>query len=150
MRRGAAAAVLALAAVVAAGGARAVAAAPRQEPQEPRATLLYQNFPNPFPTPTSDRSCIWLDLRRAGRVRLEILDVRGRLVRTLVPSADVQETLPAGRYGRGAGGTPPGCDPRFTWDGTARDGRAAPAGIYLLRMTADGTTQTRKIVFRGR
>lgn len=121
------------------------------DPTRPIATLLFQNFPNPFPGSTADRTCIWFDLRADGDVRLDVYDLRGRSVRTLVPSNEVSGYLPAGRYGRGApGGSPAGCDPRFTWDGTARDGRIVPAGVYLLRFTADGTTQTRKMVFRGR
>ena len=49
----------------------------------PALTLLYQNFPNPFPAAGSGVTCIWFDLNRTTSVSLTIHDVRGNLVRTL-------------------------------------------------------------------
>ncbi|HEU4564034.1 MAG TPA: hypothetical protein VFS05_05285 [Gemmatimonadaceae bacterium] len=121
------------------------------DPAQPIATLLYQNFPNPFPSAAVSSTCIWFDLRQSGDVRLEVFDLRGSLVRTLIPSAELPARMAAGRYGRASlTGTPGGCDPRLTWDGVARDGRVVPSGVYLLRLVADGRTQIRKMVFRGR
>ncbi|MDQ6885893.1 MAG: hypothetical protein M3068_01230 [Gemmatimonadota bacterium] len=117
----------------------------------PIATLLFQNFPNPFPNINSRVTCIWFDLRRPSLVRLEVLDLRGTRIRTLVPSTQLPTQLPAGHYGRSSaadGGS--GCDARFAWDGLADNGQIAPAGVYLLRLEADGTTSTRKMLFRGR
>jgi len=51
-----------------------------------------------------------------GRVRLELLDVSGRIVRTLA-----DQSQPAGRYA-------------VAWDGTARGGRLSP-GLYFVRLT---------------
>jgi hypothetical protein len=119
-------------------------------PGRPVATLLYQNFPNPFPRGGVQTTCIWFDLRDPATVRLEIFDIRGNFVRRIVPSAEVPATLPAGRYGRAVGTGDGGCDPRFAWDGVAEDGRLASPGVYLLRLTAGGTPLTRKILFRGR
>ncbi|MBC7791791.1 MAG: hypothetical protein H7Z74_17735 [Anaerolineae bacterium] len=117
----------------------------------PVATLLFQNFPNPFPSSTTMSTCLWFDLRELSTVRLDIFDIRGNLVRTLVPSAEVPATLPAGRYGRalGAGGDS-GCDQRFSWDGVGADGRMAPSGVYLARLMVGGSMIFRKMVFRGR
>ncbi|MDQ3698603.1 MAG: hypothetical protein M3373_11365, partial [Gemmatimonadota bacterium] len=118
---------------------------------EPLRTLLFQNFPNPFPSATSATTCIWFDLREDGHVRVEIFDLRGSLVRTLVPGESISGYLPAGRYGRsGNPVTGGGCDPRLSWDGTARNGRTVPAGVYLVRLVADGRSLTRKLLFRGR
>ncbi len=115
----------------------------------PPATLLYQNFPNPFPALGRDSTCIWFDLAVTGRVELAILDLRGNSVRRFVPGPAFPEVLPAGRYGRsGAGG--PTCDPRLMWDGRANDGRDVPAGVYLYKLNAGGVIQFRRIVFRGR
>lgn len=119
------------------------------DPGRPVATLLYQNFPNPFPRSSQPGTCIWFDLRDPATVRLEIFDIRANLVRRLAPSAEVPLLLASGRYGR-AFGTGGGCDPRFTWDGTASDGRVVAPGVYLLRLTANGRTHTRKMLFRGR
>jgi hypothetical protein len=116
---------------------------------QPVATLLYQNFPNPFPAPSSQTTCIWFDLRVPSEVRLTVHDLRGRQVRTLVPSAELGGMLPAGRYGRLRESDTTGCDPRLAWDGTAEDGRRVPPGIYLVRLKTDGYESMKKIVFRG-
>jgi hypothetical protein len=116
----------------------------------PLATLLYQNFPNPFPSAIVDRTCLWFDLASAGRVELDILDLRGQPVRRILPSARNPAPLPPGRYGRPASGAPGGCDEDFTWDGRTDDGRTVPPGIYMVRFRADGKQELRRIVFRGR
>jgi hypothetical protein len=120
--------------------------------EPPRTTNLYQNFPNPFPGGGSLSTCVWFDLARTADVLLEVLDIRGNVVRTLVPSSGIPSRQPAGRYGRATGNIPDGfgCDDRFTWDGVASDGRTVPAGVYLLRMRADGTEVTRRMLFLGR
>lgn len=120
------------------------------DPGQPVATLLYQNFPNPFPRGTLTSTCIWFDLREPATVQLEIFDIRANLVRRLVPSPEVLALLPAGRYGRALDSGAGGCDPRFSWDGTADDGRLVAGGVYLMRLTANGHALTKKIVFRGR
>ncbi|MEO8562357.1 MAG: hypothetical protein ABI601_09805 [bacterium] len=116
---------------------------------QPITTLLYQNFPNPFPAASSATTCIWFDLRTPADVRLMIYDLRGNPVKTMVPGAQFAGTLPAGRYGRLSELDGSGCDPRLSWDGVADNGRPVPAGIYLVRLHADGYDAIRKIVFRG-
>ena len=111
----------------------------------PTVTLLYQNFPNPFPAESSDRTCIWFDLHQRARVSLHILDLRGNRVRTLLAN----ESRPAGAYGRGGEGPNAGCG-EFSWDGTAADGRMVPPGVYLLHFRANGVEAVRKMLFRGR
>jgi hypothetical protein len=115
----------------------------------PPATLLYQNFPNPFPTATHAATCIWFDLAQPGEVALEVLNLRGGVVRRLVPSSDFPAALPAGRYGRGGAGGGL-CDPRLSWDGRADDGEWLPAGVYLYKLKSGGVIQFKRIVFRGR
>jgi subtilisin family serine protease len=115
----------------------------------PSATLLYQNFPNPFPTGGRDSTCLWFDLATTGLVEVEILDLRGNPVRRFVPGPDFPPILIAGRYGRGpAGGAT--CDPRLMWDGRAGDGRRLPAGVYLYKLKAPGIVLFKRIVFRGK
>jgi hypothetical protein len=120
------------------------------DPSSPVETLLYQNFPNPFPRGANASTCIWFDLRDPATIRLEIFDIRANLVRRLAPSDNVPGLLPPGRYGRAVQSGSGGCDPRFAWDGTASDGRLVAPGVYLLRLTANGRTLTKKILFRGR
>jgi hypothetical protein len=117
----------------------------------PPINLLYQNFPNPFPSVASPVTCIWFDLaQRSEAVTLAIYDLRGRLVRTIVPSASVPPKLDAGYYGRTVNApTGAGCDPRFTWDGRGSDGVSVPPGVYLVRLHVDDAWQTKKIIFRG-
>jgi uncharacterized repeat protein (TIGR01451 family) len=74
------------------------------------------NGPNPFGT----RLTVSYGLSRAARIGLSVYDPAGRLVRQLVDRG-----MSPGRY-------------EATWDG--RNGAGAPlgAGIYILRMEADG------------
>jgi len=115
----------------------------------PTATLLYQNFPNPFPNAGRDSTCLWFDLAVSGMVELDILDLRGNPVRRFIPGADFPSFLDAGRYGRG----PPGgstCDPRLMWDGRADNGQMLPAGVYLAKLKAPSMLVFKRIVFRGK
>lgn len=131
--------------LVASAGAFLVA-----DPSTPPATLLYQNFPNPFPAAGRDSTCLWFDLSSASLVELDVLDLRGAMVRRFIPGPDFPAILTAGRYGRGAVSGGPVCDPRLMWDGRTADGRLLPAGVYLYRLRAGGTVQFKRIVFRGR
>ncbi len=119
-------------------------------PGEAVATILYQNFPNPFPTAAAPSTCVWFDLRVGTHVELTVLDLRGHRVRTLIPG-QLGSELTAGRYGRAGTFDLGGCDPRLAWDGTADDGRIVPPGVYLLRFKADGSAESlKKMLFRGR
>lgn len=117
----------------------------------PVATVLFQNFPNPFPNRAVglEQTCIWFDVAQAGEVKLEIFDIRGRLVRRLAPSASVPSTLPAGRYGRPAGDAAGTCDDRFAWDGHDETGAQVRPGVYIYRLTAPGFRDSKRIVYQG-
>lgn len=115
----------------------------------PTASLLYQNFPNPFPTATRDSTCLWFDIATTGLVELTILDLRGSPVRHFVPGPDFTAMLAAGRYGRGQPGGQI-CDPRLMWDGRADNGHLLPAGVYVAKLKAPGMVVFKRIVFRGK
>lgn len=85
----------------------------------PGAILLAQNFPNPF-NPTTQ---IRFSIDGPMLVSIEVFDVLGKFVTTIV-----QERLEAGVYER-------------TFTGTG-----LPSGSYFVRLTAGEFTQTRKIV----
>lgn len=61
-------------------------------------------------------------------VRLEVFDITGRRVQTLV-----DESLGAGRY-------------RVTWDGSSIGGETRRGGVYKVRLRAGTVTETRTVV----
>jgi flagellar hook assembly protein FlgD len=69
-----------------------------------------------------------IDLPSTGSVELEVFNVRGQLVRTLV--AEVKE---AGQHA-------------FTWDGRDASGRRVSAGSYLVRLRAGTYELTRRVI----
>lgn len=120
----------------------------------PPVTLLQQNFPNPFPRADLgiSETRIWFDLSDPGAVELAVLDLRGRLIRQLIPSNSTcgPVILPAGIYGRtgpAAGDVECGST---TWDGTDHAGRAVAPGVYVLRLRAAGRDHFRRMVFLPR
>jgi hypothetical protein len=87
------------------------------EAPAPASTALLGVTPNPF----NPRTTITWDLARDGRSQLEIYDLQGRLVRTLVDGP------------RGAGRH------TETWNGLDDAGSHAASGMYVARLTtADG------------
>lgn len=147
-------AVVGIAAVTAAAipslvSAERVSLVQQADTGRPAITLLYQNFPNPFPTPESRTTCIWFDLNKIASVSLTIHDARGHLVRHLLPNASSPQFLEAGRYGRATPTADQGCDPRLTWDGRADDGSTVPRGVYLIRLRVGGEQSIKKAVFQG-
>ena len=122
------------------------------DPTVPPSTILFPNFPNPFPNSRVDATCVWFDLHVASAVQLQVLDLRGNDVRSLIPSAafPAVRTLSAGHYGRASEGSDSGCDPRLSWDGRDDSGRTVPPGVYLIRLRAQGVETFRKALFKGR
>jgi len=90
----------------------------------PTVLALNGNYPNPFNPLTK----ISFDLPRATEVRLEVFDIRGRKVSTLV-----QEPLTAGRHA-------------VVWNGTDQTGRQMASGTYFYRLVADGAVMTDKML----
>ena len=80
---------------------------------------LAQNYPNPFESSTTIRFA----LPRSGYTSLQIYDITGRLVETLV-----NETQKPGVYG-------------VQWER-----KNIPSGIYFYRLIAGDFTQTRKMI----
>jgi hypothetical protein len=120
--------------------------------EAPPATVLFQNFPNPFPNfdlgLTSTR--IWFNLAATSIVELTVHDLRGRLVRTLIPalpSCAIQR-LPPGLYGRP--GSPVDGDSCILtrWDGRDQNGERLPRGIYVLRLLANGKPEYRRMLYQ--
>lgn len=85
---------------------------------------LFAPAPNPFNPETS----IGFSLSRPARVRLHVYNVAGALVRVL---AD-------GYFGPG--------EHRVRWDGRDGSGRNVGSAAYFVRLTADGRSESRKVV----
>ena len=90
----------------------------------PRAFALHANYPNPFNPSTAIR----YQLAAASQVRLELYDVLGQKVRTLV-----HEVQPAGYY-------------QVAWDSLNEAGAPVAAGVYFYRLQAGDFTQVRKLL----
>jgi hypothetical protein len=91
---------------------------------------LGQNRPNPFGPSTT----IAYRTTAPTAVTLEVFDVHGRRVRTLLRDARHDE---AGSWTIG-------------WNATDDVGRPVPSGTYFYRLTANGTMQTRKMTVVAR
>jgi hypothetical protein len=88
--------------------------------------VLRQNAPNPFSEQTTIEFGVVSDA--AVPVLLEVFDIQGRAVRTLVH-----------------GSTAPGAH-RVVWDGRSDSGARLAAGVYLYRLTQGARTAHRKLV----
>ncbi len=93
----------------------------------PMLFTLKQNAPNPF-NPTT---VIHYGLPRAADVKVEIYNVAGKLVRTLVD----------GKQDAGFRSV--------VWDGTSDDGRTVASGVYMYRLQAgDDVVQRRMVLLK--
>ncbi len=90
----------------------------------PKKFALYQNYPNPF-NPTT---LIQFDLPQNAHVQLNIYNLLGNKVRTLV-----NQDLPAGSH-------------QISWDGRDGHGNILPTGIYFYKIIAGDFVQTRKMI----
>jgi Tol biopolymer transport system component len=90
----------------------------------PTALSLSQNQPNPFSRTTAIRFAV----PTVARVRLEIFDLLGRRVRTLV-----DEDLAPAFHAR-------------SWDANDNQGQRVRPGIYMVRMTVGGFRDQKKML----
>ena len=93
--------------------------------QKPTRFFLYQNYPNPF-NPTT---VIKYQLAKDNLVKLQIYDVLGRLLKTLVESDQK-----IGNY-------------EITWDGTDNNGNLLTSGLYLCKLKAGEFQAVTKLLF---
>jgi predicted CXXCH cytochrome family protein len=91
----------------------------------PMLYALEQNYPNPF-NPSTE---IQFSVPVHSPVRMEVFDMSGQRIATLLD----QEMAP-GTY-------------RVTWNGTGAAGRTVASGVYLYRIQAGSFVATRKMVF---
>lgn len=90
----------------------------------PERFILAANYPNPFNAGTR----IEYSLPRETDVRLDLFDINGRLVQTLVDARQ-----PAGWQ-------------QIHWDGRQQNGAPAASGTYFCRLQAEGETFIRSLL----
>ena len=90
----------------------------------PQGFALGQNYPNPF----NPGTVIPYELASSSHVRLEVLNVLGQSIATLVDGE------------RSAGAH------TASWTATDAGGRAVSAGVYVYRLTVAGASQTGRMV----
>jgi len=98
-----------------------------EKPAKPKTPILLSNTPNPFNATTEIR----FTLPNDDNVRLEILDVSGKLVSVLID----------GKFNAGTH--------EIIWNGMDSFGKNIPSGIYTCRLTASiGTYTTRMTLIK--
>jgi len=90
----------------------------------PEAYALRQNYPNPFNPSTT----IIYELPTAGMITLEVYNILGQLVRTLV-----NEVQTAGTW-------------KVVWNGMDEAGDLVPSGIYFYRLSTPDVSITQKMM----
>ena len=103
---------------------RAYADAALEVRMVPTAFALAQNYPNPFNPETT----ITYDVAEGSPVRLEVYNVMGQLVHTLV-----NEQQAAGRY-------------RVVWSGMDAQSRQVASGVYFYRLQTEGFSAVKKLM----
>jgi len=88
--------------------------------------VLQQNTPNPF----NPLTVIRFSVRDTGPVRLNVYDVSGRLVRTLVNGVRVSQAAPYS----------------VSWDGRDDNDVHVASGVYFYKLVTNGSTHTKKMV----
>ena len=86
--------------------------------------LLYPNYPNPFNPETNIR----YDIKETGYVSLEIFDILGSKVKTLVG-----EVKQPGTY-------------QLQWDSKNDNGILSPSGVYIMSIKTTGKQITRRMM----
>ncbi|HPG39902.1 MAG TPA: T9SS type A sorting domain-containing protein [bacterium] len=96
----------------------------QQEAQVPAKMALFQNYPNPFNPSTT----ITYDLTKQAQVKIEVYDILGQKLATLVNAKQA-----AGSYS-------------IVWNGLDGRGAQASAGVYFVKLSADDFEQIQKMI----
>ena len=91
---------------------------------QPEGCILYQNYPNPFNPATT----ITYQLPESGKVRLDVYNLKGQMVKTLIDSTQV-----SGMHS-------------IEWNGTDTENRSVASGVYLYRLSSLNNVQTKRML----
>ncbi len=100
---------------------------PTQEPTPPANPLVTKLF-NAYPNPFNPNTNIRYSLYEAGKVNIEIYNIKGQLMRSYAT-----EHGNPGYY-------------QISWDGRDANGRSAASGVYLYRMSSENYSSTKKMI----
>jgi len=95
---------------------------------QPPQHYLLQSHPNPFQIPSHKNTAITFELGEESPVKLEIFNVLGQRLVTLV-----DKSLKSGAQ-------------KILWNGLDAQKQPVPAGVYLYRLETSGQISTRKLV----
>ena len=93
-------------------------------PLLPKNYALYQNYPNPF----NPETIIRFALPEAGPAKIEIFNILGQKVATLL-----DRPMPAGVN-------------EVVWNGTSDSGHAVSTGVYFYRLTSGSFVRSKKMI----
>ena len=96
----------------------------QQDIKTPENYSLLQNYPNPF----NGETTIEFQVSHESNVKLEIFDVLGQKVKTLVD----EQKLP-GFYS-------------ISWDSRNNDGKTMNSGVYFIRFIANNFSEVKKMM----
>jgi hypothetical protein len=99
-----------------------------QTPPQPERLDLQQNFPNPFSRSRNSLTNIGYNLPASASVKLDVYDMQGALVRTLV-----NMTQSAGMH-------------FVQWDGKDTNGKTVSAGTYQYVLTTNGVVLNKRLI----
>lgn len=89
----------------------------------PDRTALHSPYPNPF----NPRATVSFSLSQPGRTSIDIYDVRGRRVKTLI-----DQDMAAGSH-------------EVVWSGRDQQGRGVASGVYLVLFRSGGVQEVRRV-----
>ncbi|MCK4829864.1 T9SS type A sorting domain-containing protein, partial [bacterium] len=94
------------------------------DPIIPMANILGANYPNPF----NPNTTIQFGLKKEGKVRIALYNIRGQKVKTLV-----NDIMPAGYH-------------QVIWNGKNENNRTVSSGVYFYMMESENYTKIRKAI----
>ena len=100
----------------------------REEESLPELVIEKTELLSPYPNPCNPSTTIAFTLRTASLVKLDVYDIRGRLVKSLL-----SEALEVGRH-------------EVVWLGRDRRGSGVASGVYFARMQADGFEAIKRVL----
>jgi len=100
---------------------------PNQEPRPPEVSMVTKLL-NAYPNPFNPNTNIRYSLKDAGKVRIDIYNMKGQVIQTLT----AEHNIP-GFY-------------QLAWNGCDANGKPVASGIYMYRMTSGNYSSVKKMV----